>query len=351
MKILKTNLLLLFLNILVNAAYAGLPYTIHGSLRKEDHQTWAHLYTQLDGKAVHDSARIVDGHFTFTGNIVKPTLSVMYIMAPSSEEKKASPVRIFFYLEAGNISITNEDASKELLVSGTPMNKEYNQLKAAINKANAQPADSAVKNVKTVGQRQQDTFRDFITQHPASSLSLDVLFTYVTPSEREELFNILSPELKNSEVGLAFAQRVKQIKLILPGNTAPEFTEKDTAGIAVSLKDFRGKYVLIDFWASWCKPCRAENPNVLKAYNKYKDRNFTVLGVSLDKSRANWIKAIREDNLPWQQISPLDPEKGESIKKYAIEAIPQNFLISPEGKIIATNLRGKGLEKLDELLK
>jgi peroxiredoxin len=125
---------------------------------------------------------------------------------------------------------------------------------------------------------------------------------------------------------------------------APDFTMNDTTGNPVSLSSFRGKYVLVDFWASWCGPCRAENPNVVKAYNEYKGKNFTILGVSLDKTKDAWEKAIKDDHLAWNQVSDLQYWDNAAAKLYGVQAIPANFLIGPDGKIVAKNLRGDALE-------
>ena len=136
------------------------------------------------------------------------------------------------------------------------------------------------------------------------------------------------------------------------GGLAPDINMPDTSGKPFALSALRGKYVLVDFWASWCGPCRAENPNVVKAYNTFKGKNFTVLGVSLDKDKASWIKAIAEDGLNWYQISDLKYWNSAAVGLYGFDGIPYNVLVNPDGKIIGSNLRGDLLEaKLAEVLK
>ena len=146
---------------------------------------------------------------------------------------------------------------------------------------------------------------------------------------------------------IAFQEQIEIAKKTGIGKFAMDFTQNDTLGMPVSLSQFRGKYVLVDFWASWCGPCRVENPNVVKVFHQYKDKGFTVLGVSLDRPNAKdkWLKAIHDDGLAWTQVSDLKFWDNEVAKLYGIRAIPQNLLIDPQGKIIAKNLRGMELEQ------
>jgi len=161
-----------------------------------------------------------------------------------------------------------------------------------------------------------------------------------------EFFGKMDKRVKKSDNGKAFSKLLEATQSVEIGNPAPDFTAKNLKEEAVSLNSFRGKYVLLDFWASWCGPCRKENPNVLKAYNAYKSKNFTVIGFSIDSSKSAWEKAVVQDGLPWTQLSGFG-FSGDSLPAnlYGISAIPSNFLIDPEGKIIATDLRGEELEK------
>jgi peroxiredoxin len=136
------------------------------------------------------------------------------------------------------------------------------------------------------------------------------------------------------------------------GSIAPDFSMNDTEGKPFSLNQLKGKYVLVDFWASWCGPCRAENPNVVAAYNKYKDKNFTVLGVSLDENKDKWLQAIKADNLTWKHVSDLKGWANATVKLYGYDGIPYNVLLDPQGKIISTSLRDAALQaRLAEVLK
>jgi peroxiredoxin len=153
-------------------------------------------------------------------------------------------------------------------------------------------------------------------------------------------------ELPQSRYSRQFVDQIKSVRAIAIGQPAPDFSLPNPEGEMISLSSYRGKYVMIDFWAAWCRPCRMENPNVVKMYNKYKDQGFEVLGVSLDRNREDWLKAIEKDGLIWSQVI----DNSEASQLYQINAIPATYLIDKEGKIIGKNLRGQALEeKLQEI--
>ncbi|WP_199139345.1 TlpA disulfide reductase family protein [Pedobacter sp. ASV12] len=149
---------------------------------------------------------------------------------------------------------------------------------------------------------------------------------------------------KNNSAVKNFVEKVSKLKAVQIGQQAPDFTINGLDGKPVHLADFKGKYVLLDFWASWCGPCRNENPNVVKAYNKYKNRNFTILGISLDKDKSAWEQAIKQDGLTWNHAGELKDFEGPTVRLYQVEAIPSSFLLDPNGKIVAKNLRGEELD-------
>jgi len=187
-----------------------------------------------------------------------------------------------------------------------------------------------------------------------NSVSAIFALNYINPETEFAFTDSLSAkfatELPNSRFTKELITRVESMRKLAVGADAPEISLPDPEGVEIRLSSLRGKYVLIDFWAAWCKPCRQENPNVLASYNRYKDKGFEILGVSLDRTREAWVKAIKDDGLTWKHVSDLQYFNSEAAATYEISAIPATYLVGPDGKIVAKNLRGSSLErKLEEI--
>jgi len=362
-------------------------YTIKGKVGKVGNPAVA-VFTNLTARTPLDTVYLKKGKFEFTGTTENPFLAsvVLYHKGfPAPPEAGTPPPRIVpgrevysFYVEPGNLQIQAKDSLKNATVKGSKLNDENQQLQQAMK-----TTDDAKKKLQdfirnsTPEEQKTEAFEKkydalyeefsgmqkkiqltFIKEHPDSWLCIDLIRQaggyQPDVNEIEPLFNGLSERVRNTKAGKEFADNLVKLHKTAIGQMAPEFTQNDPDGKPVKLSDFRGKYLLIDFWASWCGPCRQENPNVVKTYNEFKDKNFTILGVSLDREngRDAWLKAIEKDQLTWHHVSDLKYWNNEVSKLYMVRAIPDNFLIGPDGKIVARGLRGDKLrEKLAELIK
>jgi peroxiredoxin len=218
--------------------------------------------------------------------------------------------------------------------------------------------DVVMKKIENAAFQLKLSEKTFIKQHPASLLSMALLkdmILQVEASNVDELESMiagLSPKIRKMPGMMKYIERLKSVRSLVAGKPILDFSMPDTSGKKVSPGSFRGKWLLVEFWASWCGPCRMEIPNLLKEYAGYKEKNFEILGVSLDDNRSKWLKAIGEEKLPWTQVADLKGLNSDVIMQYGITSIPLNYLVDPDGIIVAKNLRGEELgKKLKELLK
>lgn len=305
-------------------------YTINGEISDvKEGMVYLKKYVEKSFVDV-DSAVINDGKFKFEGVVSEA-------LAHGLTTQKESRRPLVFFLDNDVMDVTLNESDKKLVVAGSPVNDIY-MANAPIVRSKGYSLDS------------------LLMVHPASPVSAYFIVKDFAYKLNLEDMKAVRAKLDASLNGTSYVEQIEsmiaRMEKVQVGSEAPDFTLPDVDGNPVSLSSFRGKYVLVDFWAAWCPDCRKENPNIVSAWEKYKNKNFTVLGVSLDRNRDQWLAAIEKDKLSWTQVSDLKYWSSDAAVLYCIRWIPMSFLIDPEGKIIAIGLEGEELHnKLEELLK
>lgn len=339
-------------------------FTINASLQMIPDNTQVYL-VDYSGDDTLAKAKVMKGKFVLKGIAKTPDAHV--ITMPDINK------HFVLFMGNDNVAITgNKEDFSDVQVVGSKYNYDYEEFIYQVKPLNDYTSyyrnqmqmspdpifrDSMTVVLNTSYNLYQSAIDRFMTRKAGSpAAALLLAYSYDTEPNKdvfllEKRYNQLTGDAVNSRFSKNIQEVIMRDKIGAVGTDAIDFTLPDTSGKPVSLNQFKGKYVLVDFWASWCKPCRQENPNVVQAYQMFKDKNFTILGVSLDKDMPNWLKAIGEDNLTWSHISDLKFWKNEVALKYNIKGIPANMLIDPNGKIIAKNLRGEELiMRLQELM-
>ena len=345
--------------------FAQQKYIIQGTVTTIPEGTVLYLENIETGKI--DSTTVKNNAFSFTGNVKNTNIGKLWKGDGGGYKKVPQVLMLPVALEAGKILIKENAGLQYASIEGTKTNNEYNAFYTlhknsynqiiSLNAEFKNPAYSGdYKKQQELGDKQKKIRAElmqeqvnYAAKNPKSFLSVDWLNSLIhnmkQPDGYEAAFENLADNLKKTKQGIEVATFLESKNLTV-GKKAPDVTINDINGVPVSIaQENKGKYLFLDFWASWCVPCRAENPYVLAAYNKFKNNNFTVLSISMDDNKERWLKAVAQDKLPWKQLSRLQAFFGEEALLYRVKAIPKNFLIDPSGTIVAMDLKGEALSK------
>ena len=330
---------------------------------------------QLDGE--DRSIEIIkktDANKTFRGAIRNYGLFTLRVDYFDSATKKVQTTSVPLFIVPGNTEIVFAVTSPLIMINGVSAAPRFEyallmqddqiymdrieKLQSKLTKYTAAGnKEAAVETKKKLDaaevDRREKVFAGYVRKNPNSPVALYAMDLYgminnANPLEVEALLNSMPARQQNTPKLIRLREHIEKNKTTMVGAVAPEFTQADTAGNPVALKDLQGNYVLVDFWASWCHPCRDQNPSMVKLFNKFKNKGFTILSVSLDSKKESWMAAIHHDKLTWKNVSDLHFWNNEVAILYGISSVPQNFLIDPKGKIVAKNRNAEELAALLE---
>lgn len=327
-------------------------------------------YKNTAGKDARDTVVIKNGNFAFNGETAYGNKAYISVVSTKKDTSKIRPAADYkeFYLENGKYKVVGLDSIKYAKITGAQAQKDFLEYTALTQEKLAQFKAITERFSKVYYAKVKDTVKikaiqkeakplyakieaaldSFIFSHPDSYVTADLIhenkMAVIDVVKFDPYYKLLTPKVLAGFTGKKITDKYNKAKQFAVGKTI-EFTLPDANGKEFKLSSLKGKYVLVDFWASWCVPCRAENPFLLRAYSELKDRNFEIVGVSLDDNRANWLRAVEADKLPWTQVSDVKGFKTDVAVRFGITAIPQNVLIDPDGKVIAKDLRGEDVNK------
>ncbi|WEK19987.1 MAG: TlpA disulfide reductase family protein [Candidatus Pedobacter colombiensis] len=333
-------------------------YQIKGRMVGLTQPSMAYLYSFDKGRNLLDSAVVTDGSFTFTGKVKHP-------LSASVQIKKIRKSLSLFLENDNYVLVMHQDWKDKDSISGgeemrieraygkdtAELMKQMQVLAERYSKLGKEERINEGEEMNKLNEKIGRIQRSYIQKYPASLAVLHIMrpqFDVMNYKQLQEMKSLFSPLLAYSDVYQHLTELLAKKKAeFLVGQQAPDFSLPDLSGKSIALSSLKGKYVVVDFWASWCTPCRAANQKIKPLYDKYKNKGFEMISVSMDDKKELWVNAIKKDGLPWLQVSELIGIKGSEVaKKYSVSSLPTVFLLDPSGKVIAQNISEKELEEI-----